>query len=394
METQSILFILALLVACFLTCLAFAHESLDGRIRQRYAQTEGTLPEHPDEVEKIWKHQSLIGQDPFLVVTLGYIIAQKYRLGYLQPLHVATSYYSQVKHLLKKGRLPTAIVFFLHARRHLLHALLQRSGGNALVETRRTYKKAIELEMIGAPSFLLAAIPLVGIFFRTGALLYLLTADEEISYAMKTAEEAKESGSDNVVQPNSRIEKAIIWGKLYKLTKDAKYRERVLAIPFRTDDREENSGQYECIAGLIGLKSAEELFASLGSTGNQNPQAEEDAKFAKELSDALKRGEVPDPPQKQVQEEAQKENRTPSVLTEETLEQGGAPASEPSKPGLTPIPCSRRVDPTQKGVPRRILGGSVPIFSENGATSEPEVPIAETDPSKKLHASRDGPDKQ
>lgn len=258
METQSVLlFILAWLTACFLVFLAFAFDSLDSKIRRGYAKVEDTLPDSSGDIEKVWHRESWVGNDSFRVISLAHLSADRYKVGYQKPLHLTTSYYSQVKFLVKRGCVPTAIVFLVKSRWYGMQALVERSSEFAL--TGGIYRKAIDLEQIGAPDFLLSKIPLIGRIFRARATLYLLAADSEISQVLQMVEML---GSENIPNPNSRIEKGLIWGKLYSLTRNQKYKERVLGIRFKTEDRETNRKQYERIAKLVGFRNSEELFAS------------------------------------------------------------------------------------------------------------------------------------
>ena len=90
--------------------------------------------------------------------------------------HMTSSFYSQIKHLLKMKQLPTAIAFYLESRSWATTAL-ERAG-----HTEETVKP-IDLEVLGAPDFLLAIkLPVLGkLFFEKSALVWLRKAEAAIT---------------------------------------------------------------------------------------------------------------------------------------------------------------------------------------------------------------------
>ena len=190
------------------------------------------------DIAKEWDSLSWAGTNPWRVIAL----AQKMREGmtpFKGAMHMASSFYSQVKFLLKRGKLPSAIAYFLESRKYSRKAEeLVRSGSKEAT--------AISCEVIGAQYFFFAKFPVVGPFlgifgFRANALEWLLRADNML----------KE-------QPvNEPLESAIIWSKLYALTKNETYRIQVRAVGLRRDMKE---GQLKRIAKWLGFSSLDELF--------------------------------------------------------------------------------------------------------------------------------------
>ena len=75
------------------------------------------------EKEVRLKHYNLAwsGEDPLKVIGLCVYINQG--LQFQKQKSLTSDYYGQIKHLIKKGRIPTAIVFWLKAKRHSDFAL-------------------------------------------------------------------------------------------------------------------------------------------------------------------------------------------------------------------------------------------------------------------------------
>lgn len=186
------------------------------------------------EMEKEWYNLSWNGRDPVRVIRLAAEMATNMDGAFAQQAHLTTSFYSQVKHLLKKGRLPTAIVFYWEAWEWSAEALKHRQ--NVPQEER----KPIQLEVLGAPAFMLACLPVVGAFFRRQALSFLTAAAEEILLA-----------------PYDAFEACLIWSKLWRLTHEEMYRARVQAAGLRRD-MDEN--QLRRIAKHLGFRKLQQLY--------------------------------------------------------------------------------------------------------------------------------------
>lgn len=183
-----------------------------------------------------WYTLSWSGQDPLRVISLATSMAltmDTYEAG----KHLASAFYSQVKHLVKKGRLPTAIVFWIESRNYAKQTLEQRAS--ASLEERNP----IDLEVLGAPEFLLAVkLPIVGsLVFKKPALEYLEAAEKELA----------------VQEVKNPIEASLIWSKLYVLTKGNRYVGYVAAAGL-TRDMDKN--QMLRIAKHLGFKSLDELY--------------------------------------------------------------------------------------------------------------------------------------
>lgn len=190
----------------------------------------------PDDIElvsKEWGRLSWSGSNPIRVIGLALIMSETMKTEFEKRKHKTTSFYSQVKYLVKKGRIVDAFVFLMESRRHRTEALMYAHESD----------NPIDLEVLGAPDFMVARTPIVGWFgdFKFEAKRFLLAADNKI---------AKMKSYDPLMS-------AIIWSKLYALTRDEEYRERV-----RTAGLEDSmdKGQMLRIAKHLGFKSIDGLY--------------------------------------------------------------------------------------------------------------------------------------
>lgn len=179
--------------------------------------TNGTGRKATKETEKEWYDFSWSGKNPERVILLAADMASNMNT-YDAAKHMSSAFYSQVKHLMKKGRLLKAITFFVVSREYAEEALKYRQ--KAPLENQNP----IDLEVLGAPEFMLAKIPIIGRFFRRKALRFLevangLIADKAIACPDKI----------------DALENAIIWSKIYALTVNEGFKELILVMSIPPD---------------------------------------------------------------------------------------------------------------------------------------------------------------
>jgi hypothetical protein len=159
----------------------------------------------PEEAGQEWHNLSWDrlpgGPKPLRVIKLAWSLVTDETSLFKEHTLLASSYYSQVKYLLKMGRWPTAIVFFQKAQTHRMLALAQAE-----------HASAIELEVISATDFALAKkVPLLGFLWKDQAVAFLKAAERKLP--------RKEERGDG-----EKLDAAIIWSKLYALTKEDAYK--------------------------------------------------------------------------------------------------------------------------------------------------------------------------
>jgi len=188
------------------------------------------------EYRQEWYHLSWTGKNPLRVIALERHINQT-SSNYKQAQGLTSAYYSQVKHLIKKGNIPTALVFWLESLHYSKKALGLRA------EVPKEERGLLDMEVLGAPYFLVTQIPLIGYFFREKAFEFLESAEHEI----------KESETDPV---NKELPFALIYSKMRELTGDSQYDEKALAFVRRRHDR----NQLARVARHLKLSGVDELF--------------------------------------------------------------------------------------------------------------------------------------
>lgn len=209
--------------------------------------TNGTGKMATEETEKEWYDLSWSGKNPERVIVLAADMAKNMN-AYGAAKHLASSFYSQVKHLVKKGSPLMAITFFVVSREYAEEALACRRQATEPLQP-------IDLEVLSAPDFMLAKMPyigwIIGCFgFWTRAIKFLNAADIELD--MKLAE-------PGAVRPEP-IAAGLIWSKLYALTGDEHYKNRVRTAEL-TKDHDIN--QMKRIAKHLGFKTLEEFYGFL-----------------------------------------------------------------------------------------------------------------------------------
>lgn len=220
--------ILVLVVTAFLARVYLVKGTIEFR---ELSGTGGPLTE---KMKQEWYDLSWSGKNPMRVIRLAAEMAANMEGTFFQQSHLTTSFYSQVKYLLKKGRLPTAIAFYWEALEWSTEALQHRQ------EVPPEMRKPIQLEVLGAPAFIPACLFLVGFFFKERALSFLNAAAEEVLHA-----------------PYNPLEACLIWAKIWRLTHEEMYRARVQSAGLRRDMDENQLGR---IARHLGFKSNTELF--------------------------------------------------------------------------------------------------------------------------------------
>lgn len=186
-----------------------------------------------EENKEEWRLLSWSGENPFRVISLASTMTTT--MGDFEAAkHLASSFYSQVKFLVKKGHLPTALAFYSASRKC--------SDLGLRWHNRAVRPLPIDFEVLGAPDFLASRIPIVGWFgFTTRALEFLWTAEELLKKQSKT----------------NPLEASLIWSKLWALTGDNGYRHKVLSSGLQRD-MDEN--QLKRIAKHLRFKTLQELY--------------------------------------------------------------------------------------------------------------------------------------
>ncbi len=176
--------------------------------------------------------------NPLRVIALAELMSSNMDL-YQEAKHMTTSFYSQVKYLLKAGKLTWAIAFYLESRKWSKLAFERLQHANEHVEP-------IDLEVLGAPDFMIAKAPYVGWFigmfgFKKLALAFLKEADEKLMD--KTSK----------LDP---LQAALIWSKLYALTGNGRYRLQTKNVGLNANMDE---GQLLRIAKHLGFQNLNQL---------------------------------------------------------------------------------------------------------------------------------------
>lgn len=197
------------------------------------------IPFSYEEMESEWSKLSFAGTNPLRVVILASEMCF-YMSVYKADVHMTSAYYSQVKFLVRKGYLVTALVFFLESRAYAKKALKEYSTAP------EEEKSPINLEVLGAPDFMLANIPIIGFVWKKKALSFLFAAHKSLEQIF--AQSAR-------VEP---ITAALIWSKIFALTRDDVYKNRV-----RNDVRltgHEDKGQLTRVMKHLGFTSLDQLY--------------------------------------------------------------------------------------------------------------------------------------
>jgi hypothetical protein len=190
-----------LLAIIFLGALFFLRTKyLSKNMTQIISNRGGPIPE---EVGQEWydlswnRHPG--GPRPLRVIKLAWILAEQKASAFHENMLLTSSYYSQVKYLLRMGNWPTAVVFFLKAQTHRMMALAQAE-----------HASAIELEVMGATDFALAKkIPLLGFVWKDQAVAFLKAAERRLPPERNDGD---------------KLNASIIWSKLYALTGENFYK--------------------------------------------------------------------------------------------------------------------------------------------------------------------------
>jgi hypothetical protein len=211
----------------------------------------------PKDIEKEWYDLSWSGENPLRVVALAFymITMTKTKMTSVEEWaevlvaeKLTSAYYSQVKHLIKRKQILSAIAFFLESihwskKTSLLCDEIWQKGHKSenYIYFWNDVERSVNWEVVGAPWFALATIPFVGRWFRRKAITYL----------------HKEESNDLRKKKDS-LGRAIIAAKLYTLTKDRAYSDRI--SQGRLIEREMDANQLTRIAKHLGFKTKEELF--------------------------------------------------------------------------------------------------------------------------------------
>lgn len=93
------------------------------RVRERMAKIDnhllgGILEEVPyEKLYKEWNDLSWNGKDPYRIISLAASMIHAKNMDECEASqHLASSFYSQVKYLTMKGKIPTAIAFWLESK--------------------------------------------------------------------------------------------------------------------------------------------------------------------------------------------------------------------------------------------------------------------------------------
>jgi hypothetical protein len=181
------------------------------------------------------------GLDPMRVMELSYRLNRD-KQGYARNLALCSDYYGQVKYLVKKGWVPTAIAFWLKSRDHAQIASGQTVLGNV---------EPLDYEVMGAPSYLASRIPILGRIWEGDAILYLDKALLLLSI------KKKERGTNEYA-----VAESLIASKLFTLfPKKSYYREKYLKLVKNSGIKHSDDlNQLGRIARHLGFKTAGELL--------------------------------------------------------------------------------------------------------------------------------------
>jgi hypothetical protein len=180
--------------------------------------------------------------NPIRVIALGEKMSDSMD-PFRAAMHMTSSFYSQVKYLVKQGKIPTAIAFFLESKKWSHLALQRRKHANKK-------PSPIDYEVLGAPDFMLAKIPVIGRFWKKGAIEFLNVADKELNEILKKSDVTR-------LEP---ISAALIWSKLYALTGNEIYKNRVRVA---TLTRDQDCNQMLRIAKHLGFRTLDEFYKFL-----------------------------------------------------------------------------------------------------------------------------------
>lgn len=222
------LFIVLLLVVFVMRC----YYLRDGRLyHEMYRGASGSIK----DIQQEFYDLSWNGKDPWRVIRLGHEVVVRDERAHTgeRYVHMTSVIYSQVKHALRKGWLPSAITFLFASREFARRAYARWSDKSP------QGKRVIELEIIGAPEFFLATLPVIGMFWRKSAASYLIHAWEFMHNDIPDKLEV------------AKIEHLLIVSKLYRLTQEPRYLQEVRAVKIPQDvDR----NQLARIARHVGSK--------------------------------------------------------------------------------------------------------------------------------------------
>lgn len=235
-----IVFALVAAVVMFTLALYLTKVTTDKKI---YESTS-PLDVPSDETNPEYKSLSSSGRDPFRVVALKRTLDEESH-AYDYALGQCSTYYSQIKFLVKKRKFLTAIIFWLEAERFSKEA-------ESLRPLKTVLKIPIDLEVIAGPGFMLAAkLPLIGRAWRKRTVQLLLAAAHEFG---KIKAYQKVSNRERSVA----VGLALVNAKLYCLTKGEKYLKQVIWAGLRRDD---DPADLNRIARHLGMTLEELLEA-------------------------------------------------------------------------------------------------------------------------------------
>jgi hypothetical protein len=234
--------ILLFIVICGVAYVQYIRTSIYGWTVQELRARPPT-----SDIAKEWYHLSWAKEEndtPILPNPIRVIALAEKMADEMNPVsaavHMASSFYSQVKYLLKLEQVPTAIAFFFESRKWRELALQREAHATETVQP-------IDIEVLGAPDFMLAKIPVVGQLFKKSALRFLNEAEKRL---LKQGQDAPDA-----------MPTAIIYSKMYALTGNKKYLQRISVLELRRD-MDEN--QLLRIANHLGFKTREELYEFCG----------------------------------------------------------------------------------------------------------------------------------
>lgn len=182
------------------------------------------------------------GKDPMKVIALGLVMGRTMS-QYRQAIHMTSTYYSQVKHLLKKGRIISALEC-------LQWAILSSKAAMRALPYARTERKLLDMEIAGAPYFLLQKLPFIGHRWRKKAITFL---EEDAKLIEK---ELKQPGAK---RPDP-LAAGLVWSKLYVLTGHEHYKNWVACAELT---RNHDHNQMLRIANHLGFKTLKEFDSFL-----------------------------------------------------------------------------------------------------------------------------------
>lgn len=250
----SVLFIVLAVVSFLLPrCIETAAKRYDQKLYEKIRAEKRTFrtdfnPSYAREWYELSWARNAAGQsirpNPVRVIALAEKMIEtdriKYGTRYQKHKHMTSSYYSQIKYLLKSGNIIGAYAFFVRCYKH------RELGLEARETIPENMRDPGDLEVFYAPDFLLGRVPYFGQDCKEVALQALEMEWERLAH------------SEPVEYP---IPAALVGSKLYAMTGYGGFRERAKWLGLTRDMEPE---QVRRIANHYGFANEEEFYQFIG----------------------------------------------------------------------------------------------------------------------------------